>query len=451
MNELVNELISRVHDLWLALVAYLSEPWVTYQLSIIVAAIIIAKLLKPRIKNSLETPARKIKGKPKLLRVIVVLLRRIHHFLFMLMMGLSLLVLHNLTLPSRSFLISGVFKLSLAWVLISSLSIVIRSRTIARLVAFVGWVYASLYIFGITDKAAAFMDSIGFEIGDAKITVLLIVKFIVVMSITLWLGFTLGTFLERRIQNSEELTPSLRVLLGKIVKSVLVVIAVVVATSELGIDLTAFTIFSGALGVGLGFGLQKVVSNFISGIIILLDRSIKPGDTISLGETFGWIRELSARFVSVVTRDGREHLIPNEDFITQKVINWSFSNDLIRLDVPFGVSYKSDPHAVSAMAIEAAASVPRVLTSNKPVCWMTDFGDSSIDFVLRFWISDPKNGLTNIRGLVLLALWDTFKLNHVEIPYPHRQIIMSDAVQVTGPNPEVDYNAGRSGTDADGT
>jgi hypothetical protein len=116
MNELVNELISRVHDLWLALVAYLSEPWVTYQLSIIVAAIIIAKLLKPRIKNSLETPARKIKGKPKLLRVIVVLLRRIHHFLFMLMMGLSLLVLHNLTLPSRSFLISGVFKLSLAWV-----------------------------------------------------------------------------------------------------------------------------------------------------------------------------------------------------------------------------------------------------------------------------------------------------------------------------------------------
>jgi len=438
MNELVNNLISRIHDLWLALVAYLSEPWVTYQVSIIVAAIIIATLLKTRIKSRLETPARKIKGKPRLLRFIVVILRRTHHILFMLMMGASLLALQNLTLPSRSFLIAGVFKLSLAWVLISSLSAVIRSRSIARIVAFVGWVYASLYIFGITGRTADFLDGIGIEIGDAKITMLLIVKFVVVMSITLWLGFSLGAFLERRIQKSEELTPSLRVLLGKIVKIVLVVVAVVVATTELGIDLTAFTIFSGALGVGLGFGLQKVVSNFISGIIILLDRSIKPGDTISLGETFGWIRELSARFVSVVTRDGREHLIPNEDFITQKVINWSFSNDLIRLDVPFGVSYKSDPHAVSAMAIEAAASVPRVLTSNKPVCWMTDFGDSSMDFVLRFWISDPKNGLTNIRGLVLLALWDTFKLNNVEIPYPHRQIIMNDAVQVRGPDPEIE-------------
>jgi len=438
MNELVNDLISRVHDFWLALVVSLSEPWISYQVSMIAVAVIIARLLKTRVKNRLETPARKIRGKPRLLRVIVVALRRVHHVLFMLMMGILLLVLQNLTLPSRSFLISGVFKLSLAWVLISSLSAVIRSRTIARTVAFVGWAYASLHIFGITDRAADFLDGIGLEIGDANITMLLIVKFVVVMSITLWLGFTLGSFLERRIQNSEELTPSLRVLLGKIVKIVLVVIAVVVATTELGIDLTAFTIFSGALGVGLGFGLQKVVSNFISGIIILLDRSIKPGDTISLGETFGWIRELSARFVSVVTRDGREHLIPNEDFITQKVINWSFSNDLIRLDVPFGVSYKSDPHAVSAMAIEAAESVPRVLSSNKPVCWMTDFGDSSIEFVLRFWISDPKNGLTNIRGLVLLALWDTFKQNNVEIPYPHREIIMRDAVQVRGPDPVLD-------------
>jgi small-conductance mechanosensitive channel len=176
-----------------------------------------------------------------------------------------------------------------------------------------------------------------------------------------------------------------------------------------------------------------VVSNFISGIIILLDRSIKPGDTISLGDTFGWIRELSARFVSVVTRDGREHLIPNENFITQEVINWSFSNDLIRLDVPFGVSYDSDPHAVSAMAIEAAAGVPRVLSTNKPVCWMTDFGDSSIDFVLRFWINDPQNGLTNIRGKVMLALWDVFKQNGVKIPYPHRQIIMQDDEPTAAP------------------
>ena len=433
MNELMNLLVSRTLDIWQTLVDYLSHPWITYQLLMIVAAIIIARLFKSRIRNMLETPARKIKGRPKLLRIIVVLLRRTHHILFMLMMGVLGLLLANLAEPSHSFLIAAVFKLSLAWVLISGLSAAIRSRSIARMVALAGWTYASLYIFDITGSVAAFLDGIGFELGDVKITLLLVIKFVAVMSITLWLSIVAGAYFERRIQKSEELTPSLRVLLGKTVKILLVVIALVVATTELGIDLTAFTVFSGALGVGLGFGFQKVVSNFISGIIILLDRSIKPGDTISLGDTFGWIRELSARFVSVVTRDGREHLIPNENFITQEVINWSFSNDLIRLDVPFGVSYESDPHAVSAMAIEAAASVPRVLSSNKPVCWMTDFGDSSIDFVLRFWINDPQNGLTNIRGKVMLALWDVFKQNGVKIPYPHRQIIMEDAEKIAAP------------------
>ena len=206
---------------------------------------------------------------------------------------------------------------------------------------------------------------------------------------------------------------------------------VMIGLNIVGLDLTALTVLSGAVGVGIGFGLQKVVSNFISGIIILLDRSIKPGDTISLGETFGWIRELRARFVSVITRDGREFLIPNEDFITREVINWSFSDEYVRLDVPFGVSYSSDPHEVSRLAIEAASSVDRVdTTRKKPVCWMVGFGDSSIDFKLRFWIRDPQQGLTNIRGKVLLALWDAFKENGVEFPFPHREIIMRTPVDV---------------------
>jgi len=175
----------------------------------------------------------------------------------------------------------------------------------------------------------------------------------------------------------------------------LIALAALIALASVNIDLTVFAVLSGAIGVGIGFGLQKVVSNFISGIVILLDRSIKPGDTISLGETFGWIRELRARFVSVVTRDGREYLIPNEDFITQEVINWSFSDDLVRLDVPFGVAYSSDPHEVTKLAIEAAKSVRRVVDLKEPVCWLTEFGDSSLNFLLRFWISDPQNGLTN--------------------------------------------------------
>ena len=133
---------------------------------------------------------------------------------------------------------------------------------------------------------------------------------------------------------------------------------------------------------------------------------------------------MRARFVSVVTRDGREFLIPNEDFITQRVINWSFSDNLVRLDVNFGVSYDADPHKVSELAIEAAISVGRVEADRRPVCWLTDFGDSSLNFVLRFWIRDPQQGLTNVRGKVLLALWDTFKANGISIPYPHREIII---------------------------
>jgi small-conductance mechanosensitive channel len=126
----------------------------------------------------------------------------------------------------------------------------------------------------------------------------------------------------------------------------------------------------------------------------------------------------------VVTRDGREYLIPNEDFITQQVINWSVSNELVRLDVPFGVSYKSDPHEVTRLVIDAVSNLNRVVSSPAPVCWLTGFGDSSLDFVLRFWIRDPQNGLTNIRGQILMALWDAFKENGIQIPYPHREVFV---------------------------
>jgi small-conductance mechanosensitive channel len=223
----------------------------------------------------------------------------------------------------------------------------------------------------------------------------------------------------------------LKVLISKLVKIVLIVFAGTIALSATGIDLTALTVFSGAVGVGIGFGLQKVVSNFISGIIILLDKSIKPGDTITLGETFGSIRDLRSRFVSVITRDGKEYLIPNEDFISQQVVNWSFSSEYVRIEVSFGTSYDSDPHEVARVAIEAAKSIPRVASAyTEPVCWMTGFGESSLDFKLRFWISDPSNGLTNVRGQVLMAIWDAFKAAGIEIPYPHREIVMKTPVEV---------------------
>jgi small-conductance mechanosensitive channel len=176
--------------------------------------------------------------------------------------------------------------------------------------------------------------------------------------------------------------------------------------------------------VGLGFGLQKVVSNLVSGIIILLDKSIKPGDVISLGDTFGWINTLGARYASVVTRDGKEYLIPNEDLITNQVVNWSHSDAYVRLDIHFGTSYTDDPHKVRQLAIDAAKSVDRVLSHKAPVCHIVGFGDSSVEYVLRFWIEDPTGGLTNIRGNVFLALWDTFHEHGISIPFPQREVRM---------------------------
>ncbi|MCO5057632.1 MAG: mechanosensitive ion channel [Rhizobiaceae bacterium] len=416
--------------------SYVWQPWFIYQALVIIVLFGISKLLSDRIEPRIEEHARRIKGQPGLLRVIVALIRRSEWIIFAILMFLALILFRAITWPSRSWLISLVLSLAGAWLVVAVLARIIRNRLIARLVAWAIWIYVALVILGIDDRAAQFLDGMALPIGDYRLTTLFVLKSLVLVTVAIWVSVLVGNFLDERVQRSTELTPSIRVLVGKVAKIGLVLVAVTVALSAVGVDLTAFTVFSGAVGVGIGFGLQKVVSNFISGVIILLDKSIKPGDTISLGETFGWIRELRARFVSVVTRDGREYLIPNEDFITQRVINWSFSDDLVRLDVEFGVSYDADPHKVSELAIEAALGVGRVVAERRPVCWLTGFGDSSLDFVLRIWIRDPQQGLTNIRGKVLLALWDSFKENDIGIPYPHREVIMKTPVKtVSEPAP----------------
>jgi small-conductance mechanosensitive channel len=411
---------------------YVATPWILYQAATIVTLVVAAKLAARRIEPLAEDRARQIKGHPGLLRVVIALLRRTDWILFTLFLLAALNLMRAFTWPSRTHLLHIVLSLSLAWLVASVLSRIIHNRLVARLLGWLIWIYAALVILGISDEAASFMDSLAIPLGAIRLSVLVLLKAALLLIATIWFAVVIGNYIDERVRISEELTPSIRVLVGKVAKIGLVLVACAFALSAVGVDLTALTVFSGAIGVGLAFGLQKVVSNFVSGVIILLDKSIKPGDTISLEGTFGWIRELRARFVSVVTRDGREFLIPNEDFITQRVINWSFSDNLVRLDVNFGVSYDADPHKVSELAIEAAISVGRVEADRRPVCWLTDFGDSSLNFVLRFWIRDPQQGLTNVRGKVLLALWDIFKANGISIPYPHREIIMRGDVGGSG-------------------
>ncbi len=409
-------------------VSFLLQPWTFIQLGILVVIYLFSLFLSKFIEPPIELQARKLKVNMGTMRLVVALLRRFEWVIFMILSWSAFTVLRATTWTSRSYLISVALSLATAWLIIAVSSNVIRSRAIAKMVAIFGWIFVALSIVGWLDGVQNFLDAAAFNVGNFRLSALRVIQGIVMITALLWFATGTGNYADRRIHEIEDLAPSLKVLLGKIIKISLVIAALVVAFSSVGIDLTALTVFSGAVGVGIGFGLQKVVSNFISGIIILLDKSIKPGDTISLGETFGWIRELRARFVSVVTRDGKEYLIPNEDLITQKVVNWSFSDDLIRLDVPFGVSYDCNPHEISKMSIEAVRKLERISSAKAPVCWMTGFGDSSLDFVLRFWVTDPQNGLTNIRGKVMLALWDVFNENDVNIPYPHREIIIKEKV-----------------------
>ena len=215
-------------------------------------------------------------------------------------------------------------------------------------------------------------------------------------------------------------------LIEKIAGVVIIVAAFFVGIDMLGIDLTAFAVFSGALGLAIGFGLQKTVGNLIAGIILLMDRSIKPGDVIVVGDSFGWVNKIGVRAVSVITREGKEHLIPNENLMTQEVENWSYSSRAVRVKIEIGVAYDTDLRLAQRLMIEAAKESKRVLEEPAPVCWITGFGDSSVDHEVRFWITDPEGGVGNIKGGVFLSIWDKFQEAGIEIPFPQRDVHVRD-------------------------
>ncbi len=407
------------------------QPWTLYQLALIAVIFALSWWLSTRLEPPLEKWLRGIKLNAGFLRVFAALLRRVEWIIFIPACWIAFQIVDANTWPWNTFILRSAYTLATAWLFINVFSKVIRSRRLSQTIAIIAWVIVALSLTGYLVSTTQALDSLAFQVGSTRISVLLILKTFALLVGLTWLATNTGNYAETRVRAMTDLSPSLQVLIGKFIKIFLVTMAIVIGLNSVGIDLTAFAVFSGAIGVGLGFGLQKVVSNFISGVIILLDKSIKPGDTISVGETFGWIRELRSRFVSVVTRDGREFLIPNEDFITEKVINWSFSDKLVRLDVDFGVAYDSDPHLVSKVVVKAVGKIERVSPKKNPVCWLIEFGDSSLNFKTRFWISDPQNGLTNIRGQVMLAIWDVFKENDIGIPFPHREIIMKTPVEVS--------------------
>ncbi|MEO1967400.1 MAG: mechanosensitive ion channel domain-containing protein [Sphingomonadaceae bacterium] len=271
------------------------------------------------------------------------------------------------------------------------------------------------------------LDSWAIDIGKFHLSVwdVIIVLGVIVLCYMIGrLGSRLGNTILKRIT---KLDSTQQLLAEKLVSIAIWSAAFFLGIDLLGIDLTALAVFSGAFGLAIGFGLQKTFGNLIAGIILLMDKSIKPGDVIAIADaagnsTFGQIRKIGVRAVSLVTRDQKEYLIPNENLMINQVENWSYSSKNVRVHVPVGVSYNADLNLAEKLMLEAAKSCDRVLKSPPPIVWLKEYGDSSVNFSINCWISDPEEGVSNVQSAVLKKLWWLFKEANVEIPFPQRDI-----------------------------
>jgi len=284
------------------------------------------------------------------------------------------------------------------------------------------WGVLALHLVGWLPDVVKAMDEFAFTFGETRFSVLSLIELTLSVLIFIVLATWLTRIIESRARRSQYMNPSMRVVLTKTSKFVIYGLAILFALKTVGIDFTAFAVFSGAVGVGIGFGLQKIFSNFISGVILIFDRSIKPGDVITIGDRFGWVQELNARYVVVRDRDGVEALIPNENLITSEVTNWSYSDRSVRQRLPVTISYDDDPELAMNLMVESAMEHPRALKSPEPVARLLRFGDNGIELELRIWIEDPESGIANVVSDINLAFWKRFKQHNITIPFPQRDV-----------------------------
>ncbi len=288
------------------------------------------------------------------------------------------------------------------------------------------WLMVALHLLGWLPGTISAFDAIAFNLGESRLSLLLVIKLILTIAFFWMLAIWLSNLIEQWVKQSEHFSSSAQVALAKLSKFLLFAIAIFIALDASGIDLTTLTVFSGAVGVGIGFGLQRISSNFISGFILLMDRSIKPGDVITVRDKFGWVQELRARYIVVRDRDGVETLIPNENLVTSEVINWSYTDPDIRMKIRIQVSYKDDPEEAMAIMLACAKASPRIQEDPIPQTRLIEFADNGIVLELRIWIIDPENGLGSVRSEVNLAIWRAFKEAGITIPYPQRDIHIKD-------------------------
>ena len=407
--------------------AEITSPWFYFQFGLILAGAGLAHLLAVALRSRIDVTSFAM-GWPAAFRLAArVLIRNMAFGFFAALMAVARVIMVASTWPSRSYLLVVAANLAAAWLLIRLATSLIRNETAVKLVSFTAWSIAALSILGLLDQTTTALDSLAITFGGHRFSLLLAIKVTALLAFALWLANIAGNFVDARISNLTDLTPSVRALSSKLVRILFICLAVVIVLAAAGVDLSALAIFSGAVGVGIGFGLQKIVGNLVSGVILLADKSVKPGDIVTIGDDHGRVRAMNTRYISVTGNDGREVLIPNEKLVTERVVNWTYHDTNTRVDVKFSTSYEANPRRVCELAAEIAKATPRVTKVQPPACSIVEFGDQSMRFSLSFWISDPEKGIGNVRSQVMLALWDAFRIEGAVSNYPIRDIRIDDA------------------------
>jgi small-conductance mechanosensitive channel len=417
LNEITESLLAAAHSVG----TEVTSPWFYLQVGLILASAGTAFAVSAAVRSKVDVSSLAMSWPAPFRLFLRVLVGSASTAAFAVLVMLERVIMLTSTWPSRSYLLAVAANLAFAWLIIRLVTSVIRNAFIVRLVSLSAWLVAALSILGQLQPTIEALDSVSIVLGDLRLTPLLLIKLGALLLLALWLTSIASNFVEARINRSADLTPSIQVLLVKMIRMGLMVVAVAIALSAVGINLSALAVFSGAVGVGIGIGLQKIVANFISGIILLADKSVKPGDLVTIGDSSGRISAMKTRYISVAAGDGREFLIPNEDLVTQKVVNWTYTDKNTLVKVSFGTNYDADPRLVCKLAIEIAAAAPRAIKSKPPNCILTEFAEAGMKFSLTFWIADP-DGMDNVKSEVMLALWEAFKREGIRVPYPVREI-----------------------------
>ncbi len=427
MSELATDTAARLTQI----VERLQEPRQLWQVGLLLLALGLAWLARRRTRQVLGPAAGPPDEDASELRRVA-LERWLPATLCALVAVAGLAALTSLGLPTDLLRITAVLAASLVAVrvVVYLLKHVLKPGPLLaaseHAITWIVWTLVAFALLGWLEPLRSALDTVAFTIGKTRFSLLDASKTIITLIVFVLAAAYVGQILERRLMSAHEFSIGLRVGLAKSLRFGLIILAALLAFNFIGVDLGGLAVFSGALGVGIGFGLQRIASNFVSGFILIGDRSIRPGDVITIDDRFGVVRELRARYVVVRDRDGVDTLIPNENIITSQVVNWSYADRSIRLKLAVQISYRDNPREAMQLLLDAAREHPRVDRSPEPAARVMGFGESGIDLELRFWIRDPQDGVNNVRSDLYLAIWDAFEAKGVTIPYPQRDVHLRD-------------------------